>query len=34
MSSDFYGIEQLLTDDGRAWLAAVQGSRWLIEARY
>jgi protein ImuB len=25
---------QLLTGDGRAWLAAVQGSRWLIEARY
>jgi protein ImuB len=25
---------QLLTGDGRAWLAAVQGSRWLIEAGY
>ena len=25
---------QLLTGDGRAWLAAVQDSRWLIEARY
>jgi protein ImuB len=25
---------QLLTEDGRAWLAAVQDSRWLIEARY
>jgi protein ImuB len=25
---------QLLTGDGRAWLAAVQDSRWLIEAGY
>jgi protein ImuB len=25
---------QLLTGDGRAWLAAVQDSRWLIEAVY
>jgi protein ImuB len=25
---------QLLTGDGRAWLAAVQDGRWLIEARY
>jgi hypothetical protein len=25
---------QLLTDDGRAWLAVVQGGRWLIEASY
>ncbi len=25
---------QLLTGDGRAWLAAVQGSRWLIEGGY
>ena len=25
---------QLLTDDGRAWLAAVQDSRWLIEGGY
>ncbi len=25
---------QLLTGDGRAWLAAVQGGRWLIEAGY
>ncbi len=25
---------QLVTEDGRAWLAAVQGSRWLIEAAY
>jgi protein ImuB len=25
---------QLLTGDGRAWLAAVQGGRWLIEAVY
>jgi len=25
---------QLLTDDGRAWLAAVQDGRWLIEAGY
>ena len=23
---------QLLTGDGRAWLAAVQDGRWLIEA--
>ena len=22
------------TDDGRAWLAVVRGSRWLIEAGY
>jgi len=25
---------QLLTDDGRAWLAAVQDGRWLIEGGY
>ncbi len=25
---------QLATDDGRAWLAVVRGSRWLIEAGY
>jgi len=25
---------QLLTGDGRAWLAAVQDGRWLIEAGY
>ncbi|MGH3285913.1 MAG: DNA polymerase Y family protein [Streptosporangiaceae bacterium] len=25
---------QLLTEDGRAWLAAVQDGRWLIEAGY
>ena len=25
---------QLATDDGRAWLAAVQDGRWLIEAAY
>jgi len=25
---------QLLTDDGRAWLAVVQDGRWLVEARY
>ncbi len=25
---------QLLTDDGRAWLAALQDGRWLIEASY
>jgi protein ImuB len=25
---------QLVTEDGTAWLAAVQGGRWLIEARY
>jgi protein ImuB len=25
---------QLLTEDGRAWLAAVQGGRWLIEGGY
>ena len=25
---------QLLTGDGRAWLAAVQDGRWLIEAAY
>jgi protein ImuB len=25
---------QLLTGDGRAWLAAVQDGRWVIEARY
>ena len=25
---------QLATDDGRAWLAVVQDSRWLIEAGY
>jgi protein ImuB len=25
---------QLLTGDGRAWLAVVQGSRWLIEGGY
>jgi protein ImuB len=25
---------QLVTDDGVAWLVAVQGGRWLIEARY
>jgi protein ImuB len=25
---------QLLTGDGRAWLAAVHGGRWLIEAGY
>jgi protein ImuB len=25
---------QLVTDDGRAWLAVVQGGRWLIEAGY
>jgi hypothetical protein len=25
---------QLLTDDGRAWLAAVHNGRWLIEAGY
>jgi protein ImuB len=25
---------QLATDDGRAWLAVVQGGRWLVEAGY
>ncbi len=25
---------QLVTDDGRAWLAVVQDGRWLVEARY
>jgi protein ImuB len=25
---------QLVTEDGRAWLATVQGGRWLIEASY
>lgn len=25
---------QLLTEDGTAWLAAVQDGRWLIEAKY
>jgi protein ImuB len=25
---------QLVTDDGAAWLAAVQSGRWLIEAKY
>ena len=25
---------QLVTEDGGAWLAAVQGGRWLIEASY
>jgi protein ImuB len=25
---------QLVTEDGNAWLAAVQDGRWLIEARY
>jgi protein ImuB len=25
---------QLVTEDGSAWLAAVQDGRWLIEARY
>jgi protein ImuB len=25
---------QLVTDDGAAWLMAVQNGRWLIEARY
>ncbi len=25
---------QLVTDDGRAWLAVVEGGRWLVEAGY
>ena len=25
---------QLATDDGRAWLAVVEGGRWLVEAGY
>ena len=25
---------QLVTDDGAAWLAAIQDGRWLIEASY
>jgi protein ImuB len=25
---------QLVTEDGAAWLVAVQNGRWLIEARY
>jgi protein ImuB len=25
---------QLITDDGNAWLAALQDGRWLIEASY
>ena len=25
---------QLVADDGSAWLAVLQGGRWLVEARY